>query len=57
MLLYAKTDEEMSPDIETRVMGSNMYVRTIDLNKQFKDIEKQLYEISLLVNNNSKEDN
>ena len=57
MLLYAKTDEEMSPDIETKVMGSNMYVRTIDLNKTFKDIERQLYEISLLVNNNIQENN
>ena len=56
MLLYAKTDEEMSPDIETKVMGSNMYVRTIDLNKKFKYIEKQLYEIGLLVTNDLKED-
>lgn len=50
MLLYAKTDEELSPDIETKVMGSNMYVRTIDLNKEFSIIEKQLYDIALLVN-------
>ena len=57
MLLYAKTDEEISPNIETRVMGSNMYVRTIDLNKPFKDIERQLYEISLLVNSDIKEKN
>ncbi len=55
MLLYAKTDEEISPDIETKVMGSNMYVRTIDLNKKFTDIEKQLYDIALLVNENLKE--
>ncbi len=54
MLLYAKTDEDMSPDIETKVMGSNMYVKTIDLNKQFKYIEEQLYEISLIVNDNLK---
>ena len=51
MLLYAKTDEEISPDIETKVMGSKMYVKTIDLNTNFKNIEKQLYEIGLLVNN------
>lgn len=50
MLLYAKTDEEISPDIETKVMGSNMYVRTIDLNREFKEIEKQLFNIALLVN-------
>ena len=55
MLLYAKTDEEISPDIETKVMGSKMYVKTIDLNTNFKNIEKQLYEIGLLVNNNLKE--
>ena len=50
MLLYAKTDELISPDIETKVMGSNMYVKTIDLNVQFKEIEEQLYNIALLVN-------
>ena len=55
ILLYAKTDEEMSPDIETKVMDSNMYVKTIDLNIQFKHIEKQLYDIALLVNDNLKE--
>lgn len=55
MLLYAKTDEEMSPDIETKVMGSNMYVRTIDLNTKFEEIEKQLFEIAKLVNNDIKE--
>ena len=56
MLLYAKTDEDMSPDIETKVMGSNMYVRTIDLNVPFKEIEKQLFDIAQLVNINIKED-
>ena len=50
MLLYAKTDEDISPDIETKVMGSNMYVRTIDLNIKFEGIEKQLHDIALLVN-------
>lgn len=52
MLLYAKTDEVISPDIETKVMGSNMYVRTIDLNTKFEYIEKQLNKIALLVNDN-----
>ena len=55
MLLYAKTEEELSPDVETKVMGSNMYVKTIDLKKQFKDIEKQLYDISRLVNSDLEE--
>lgn len=55
MLLYAKTNEEISPDIETKVMGSNMYVRTIDLNTKFQNIEKQLYDIALLVNSDLKE--
>lgn len=50
MLLYAKTDEQISPDIETKVMDSNMYVKTIDLNIQFDKIEKQLLDIALLVN-------
>ena len=41
---------KQSDSNKTRVMGSNMYVRTIDLNKKFNEIEKQLYEIALLVN-------
>jgi len=55
MLLYAKTDEEISPDIETKVMGSKMYVKTIDLNVQFSEIERQLNKIALLVNKNIEE--
>lgn len=46
MLLYAKTDEDISPNIATSVMGNKMYVETIDLRKTFKSIEEQLHKIA-----------
>ena len=56
MLLYAKTDEDISPDIETKVMGSNMYVKTIDLNTKFDYIERQLQDIASIVLDKNMED-
>ncbi len=47
MLLYAKTDEDISPDIETSVMGNKIYVKTLDLTKRFTEIEKQLNDIAI----------
>lgn len=42
MLLYAKTQEEISPDLDA-VFGKNrIRVKTLDLNKEFKDIAGQL---------------
>ena len=53
MLLYAKTDEDILPDIATSVMGNKIFVKTIDLTKQkFIEIEKQLQHIA----NSFKED-
>lgn len=53
MLLYAKTDEDISPDISTSVMGNKIFVKTIDLTKQkFIEIEKQIQQIA----NSFKED-
>lgn len=46
MLLYAKTDEEISPNIATSVMGNKMYVETLDLRKKFIFIEEQLKKIA-----------
>lgn len=45
MLLYAKTQEEISPDLDA-VFGKNrIRVKTLDLNKEFKDIAAQLENI------------
>ena len=42
MLLYAKTDEEIYPDNEYRIMGNRIEVRTLDLSGDFALIRKQL---------------
>ena len=43
MLLYAKTQESIVPDGQMRMAdGNTIYFRTLDLNQEFKDIEKQL---------------
>ena len=43
MLLYAKTEEEHVPDGQVKyATGNTFYFRTLDLNKPFEDIERQL---------------
>ena len=42
MLLYAKTNEEITPNQKFELDGNKMEVKTLDLNKNFKEIEKQL---------------
>lgn len=42
MLLYAKTDEEIYPDNEYRIMGNRIEVRMLDLSGDFALIRKQL---------------
>lgn len=42
MLLYAKTEEEIQPDGVYRMSGNQISVRTLDLNRPFQDICKQL---------------
>ena len=42
MLLYARTDEEIQPDNEYRMSGNRISVRTLDLNREFGEIEEQL---------------
>ena len=42
ILLYAKTDEEIQPDNVYQMHGNQITVRTLDLNKPFSDIAKQL---------------
>ena len=51
MLLYAKTQETITPDGQMKMAdGNTIYFRTLDLNKDFKDIEKQLDSIINVVN-------
>ena len=49
MLLYAGTDEEIQPDSIYKMSGNNIYVKTLNLNQNFKDIASQLDEISKLL--------
>lgn len=45
MLLYAKTEEEIQPSNVYQMHGNQITVRTLDLNRPFEDISKQLDEI------------
>lgn len=50
MLLYAKTDEEISPDGEQKFAdGNTIFFRTLDLNSSFEDITIQLANIAKLL--------
>ena len=42
MLLYARTDELIQPDNEYRMSGNRISVKTLDLNRDFKEIAEQL---------------
>lgn len=45
LLLYAKTDEDISPDNIYVMSGNRISVKTLDLNMEFIEIEKQLRKI------------
>lgn len=45
LLLYAKTDEEINANNDYIISGNSISVRTLDLNKDFKFIKKQLDDI------------
>ena len=46
LLLYAKTEDEVFPEGEPFVIGGNSIgARTLDLNREFKEIEEQLGDI------------
>lgn len=47
MLLYAKTDEDISPNSEYTILGHPISVRTLDLNCDWVDITTQLDEIAM----------
>ena len=42
VLLYAKTDEQVTPDNEYMMSGNRISVKTLDLSADFADIEHQL---------------
>lgn len=48
MLLYAKTNEEITADLAVTLGNNKFWVRTLDLNKEFEDIKNQLYAIQAL---------
>lgn len=48
MLLYAKTDEEIVPNQEYQMSGNRITVRTLDLNKPFREIAAELDRIANL---------
>jgi len=45
LLLYAKTEEEIQPDNSYQMSGNKISVRTLDLNRDFSEITKQLNDI------------
>ena len=51
MLLYAQTAEEQEKDFEASVGGNVIYVRTLNLNQEFKGIRRQLDSIVKMVFN------
>lgn len=46
MLLYAKTDESLTPNAEFNMSGNRIYVKTLDLSLDFDDIRNQLNNIT-----------
>ncbi|MDD4219733.1 MAG: 5-methylcytosine-specific restriction endonuclease system specificity protein McrC [Sphaerochaetaceae bacterium] len=42
MLLYARTDELIQPDVTYQMSGNQISVKTLDLNCEFQDIAQQL---------------
>ena len=51
MLLYAKTEEEVAPDMDAIFSGNRIMVKTLDLNQPFNNIKKQLSNIIELFDN------
>ncbi len=51
MLLYAKTEEEVAPDMDAIFSGNRIIVKTLDLNQPFNNIKEQLSNIIDLFDN------
>ena len=45
MLLYARTTNEIQPDSDYVMSGNKISVKTLDLNREFGEIKKQLDDI------------
>ena len=46
LLLYAKTEEEITPDVNVVMSGNRIMAKTLDLNCEFTEIARQLKSIS-----------
>ena len=46
MLLYAKTDEEVTPDMSVSIKGNRISAKSLDLNCDFAEISRQLKTIA-----------
>ena len=46
MLLYAKTEEDVLPDLNIKIDNNRIMARTLDLNQRFEFISKQLDDIA-----------
>ena len=46
MLLYAKIDEEVTPNSDYVMSGNKISVKALDLNKDFKEIKDDLLKIA-----------
>ena len=49
MLLYARTQEEVTPDLDATFGKNRIMVKSLDLNQVFKVIESQLWEIATMI--------
>ena len=52
MLLYARTQEDIAPDLDAHFGPNRIMVRTLDLNQDFAGIREQLDTFARLINNN-----
>ena len=52
MLLYARTQESIAPDLDATFGKNRIMVRTLDLNLEFEGIRRQLDSIAIILKNN-----
>ena len=55
MLLYAKTQENIAPDMDAVFSGNRIMVKTLDLNKDFDLIKQQLDNLVFLFDSDWKQ--
>jgi 5-methylcytosine-specific restriction enzyme subunit McrC len=48
-LLYAKTEERITPDLDAKFGANKIMVKTLDLNCDFSKIKSQLDELALSI--------